>query len=180
MWRQWTTSDCPCLHFYEAKLCLRKFTLVLFFSEDTPLHKSAGNGHIEICRPLVDSNADVGTSFASMCFLQYTPLHKSAENGHLEICRLLVESKADVALRDRCISSPPSHHLSLTIYLAEMATLHSNGPSTTTKPTLLHTCAASAHRNDALCRLAAVRNKTILFGVAAAGCITFYLPSSLE
>jgi hypothetical protein len=30
-----------------------------------------------------------------------------------------------------------------------MARLHSNTPSTTTRPTLLHTCAVSAPRNDA-------------------------------
>jgi hypothetical protein len=65
----------------------------------------------------------------------------------------LVESKADVAARDRCFSPPPSHHLSLTICLAAGVALHSNAPSLTTKPTLLHTCAASARRNDALPRL---------------------------
>jgi hypothetical protein len=46
-------------------------------------------------------------------------------------------------------SPPPSHHLLLTICLAAVAALHSNGPSTKTKPTLLHTCAASARCNDA-------------------------------
>ena len=86
-------------------------------------------------------------------FRHQTPLHDSAYFGHLEVARLLVESKADVAARDRCFSPPPSHHLSLTICLAAMAKLHSNLPSTTTKPTLLHTCAASARRNDALPRL---------------------------
>ena len=60
----------------------------------------------------------------------------------------MVESKADVAA-SRCFSPPPSHHLSLTIRLAAGATLHSNGPSTGTKPTLLHTCAESALLNDA-------------------------------
>jgi hypothetical protein len=61
----------------------------------------------------------------------------------------LVESKADVAARTRCFSPPPSHHLSLTICLAAKVTLHSNTPSTATKPRLLHTCAASARHNDA-------------------------------
>ncbi len=70
-------------------------------------------------------------------FSQATPLHSSAFYGQLEVVRLLVESKADVAARDRCFSPPPSHHLSLTICLAAMATLHSNGPSTGAKPTLL-------------------------------------------
>ncbi len=84
-----------------------------------------------------------------LSFSQRTPLHQSVLNGRLEVTRLLVKSKADVAARDRCFSPPPSHHLSLTICLAAVATLHSNGPSPTTKPTLLHTCAASARRHDA-------------------------------
>ncbi len=110
--------------FYEAKLCLRKLILLLFFS-------------------------------------QWTPLHHSAFYDRLEICRLLVESKADVAARDWCFSPPPSHHLSFTICLAAVAALHSNWPSATTDSTLLHTCAASARRNDAPPRPAALlRNKT--------------------
>jgi hypothetical protein len=57
------TSNCPPLHyyhcFYEAKLCLRKLILLLFFSQDTPLHESARNGYLEICRLLLQCNADV-------------------------------------------------------------------------------------------------------------------------
>jgi hypothetical protein len=119
MWRRRPTGNCPALNyycFYEAKLCMRKLILLLFFS-------------------------------------QFTPLHYAADNDHLEVARLLVESKADVAARGgrsrRCFSPPPSHHLSLTICLAAVVGLHSNWPSTTTEPTLLHTCAASARRNDA-------------------------------
>ncbi len=44
---------------YEAKLWLRKFILLLFFSDYTPLHESAAKGHLEICRLLVESKADV-------------------------------------------------------------------------------------------------------------------------
>ena len=119
IWRQRTWGNCRrpdhyCC-FYEANLCLRKFILLLSFS---------------------------------LC----TPLHLTAFNGHLEICRLLVKSKADVAAKDRCFSPPFSRHLSLTIYLAAVVGLHSNVRSTATKPTSLHTCAASARRNDALLR----------------------------
>ncbi len=100
-------------------------------------------------------------------FSQYTALHDSAEFGRLEVTRLLVESKADVAARSRCFSPPPSHHLSLTICLAALASLHSTKPSATlpapatTQPALLHTCAASARPNDApprLLRASAPRN----------------------
>jgi hypothetical protein len=92
----------------------------------------------------------------SLYFSQNTPLHHSAAIGELEVTRLLVESKADVAAENKCFNPPPSHHLSLTICLAAVATLHSNAPSTRTKPTSLHTCAASARPNDALSRAAAV------------------------
>ena len=102
------------------------------------------------------------------------PLHHSAANGHLEVCRLLVESKADVAASDRCFIPPPSHHLSLTICFAVLATLHSDMPSTTTRiPMWLHTCAASARRNDALPRLLRPSPPTVnkvLLRVAAAVC----------
>ena len=100
-------------------------------------------------------------------FSQCTALHWSALEGCLEVCRLLVESKADVAVRDRCFSPPPSHHLSLTICLAALA-LHSDSPSTSTKPTSLHTCAASARLNDAPPRAAAAAIKAVLVRVAAA------------
>ena len=130
MWTRRTTSICRplllLLFFYEEKLCLRKLILLLFFS-------------------------------------QSTPLHWSAHCGHLEVCRLLVESKADVAAMDKCFSPPPSHHLSLTICLAAVATLHSNAPSPAKKPALLHTCAASALLNDAPPRAAVARIERLLF-----------------
>jgi hypothetical protein len=103
-----------------------------------------------------------------LSFSQDTPLHYSAARGRLEVTRLLVESKADVAARDMCFSPPPSHHLSLTIGLAAVAGLHSNGPSAAKKPTSLHTCAASALLNDAPPRAAAAQIKSVLLGVAAA------------
>jgi ankyrin repeat protein len=99
-------------------------------------------------------------------FSHHTPLHFSAARGRLEVTRFLVESKADVAA-SRCFSPPFSHHLSLTICLAAMAKLHSNAPSTATKPTSLHTCAASARRNDAPPRLSN-KKKLLLVLVAAA------------
>ena len=86
-------------------------------------------------------------------YSHFAPLHLSALAGHLDVTRLLVESNADVAAYDMCFSPPPSHHLSLTICLAAVAKLHSNAPSATTKTALLHTCAASARRNEAPPRL---------------------------
>jgi hypothetical protein len=50
------------------------------------------------------------------------------------------------------LQPPPSHHLSLTIFLADSATQRLNALSTAAKPTWLHTCAASARLNNALSR----------------------------
>jgi hypothetical protein len=111
-------------------------------------------------------------------FRQATPLICSAFFGHLEVSRLLVESKADVAARSRCFSPPPSHHLSLTICLAAGATLHSKTPSARTKPTLLHTCAASALLNDAPPRAAAAQIKTVLVRRGGGG--TFFSTSHCQ
>ena len=43
----------------QNKLCLRLLTLSLFFSQRTPLHISASLGNFEICRLLLQSNADL-------------------------------------------------------------------------------------------------------------------------
>ncbi len=109
----------------------------------------------------------MGKLILLLSFSQGTPLHDSAYHGHLEVTRLLVESKADVAARNRCFSPPPSHHLSLTICLAAGAKLQSKAPSASTKPTSLHTCAASVLLNDAPPRAAAAQIKTVLVRVAA-------------
>jgi hypothetical protein len=43
--------------FYEAKLCLRKLILLLFFRHRTPLHCSAFHGRLEVCHLLVESKS---------------------------------------------------------------------------------------------------------------------------
>jgi hypothetical protein len=82
-------------------------------------------------------------------FSQRTPLILSAYFGVKETCRVLVASKADVAARDWCRSPWRARNLTLTPCVAATAKLHSKSPSTTTRPTLLHTFAVSAPRNDA-------------------------------
>ncbi len=127
-----------------------------------------GNCPPPLSAPHLFSSFSCGKIILLLSFSENTPLHWSAMQGQLEMCRLLVESKADVAARARCFSPPPSHHLSLTICLAALAQLHSDTPSTATKPTLLHTCAASARLNDAPPRAAAAAIKAVLVRVAAA------------
>jgi hypothetical protein len=56
-------SNCPLppstFHLFSPFLCT-KLILLLFFSQDTPLHNAAQKGHLEICRLLLQCNADVG------------------------------------------------------------------------------------------------------------------------
>ncbi len=84
--------------FYEAKVCLRKLILLLPFSRCTPLHKAAADGHLEVCRLLLQfqSSRPVGDmDFASFGLQRRraTPLHYSAEKGHLEVCRFLLQKQ---------------------------------------------------------------------------------------
>ena len=99
--------------------------LFVFISFQTPLHLSAQKGHIETCRVLLQSNADVHArdkkcaplsnpldTVSRSCthpqlkstelillflFSQHTPLHYAALDGHHEVCRLLSLSLPGVA-----------------------------------------------------------------------------------
>ena len=51
-----STDDVMTLMFHEPKLCL---LIYLFFSRMTPLLWSAAKGHTEICRLLLENEADV-------------------------------------------------------------------------------------------------------------------------
>ena len=64
IWRRTTPTDSNCPH--APCFCLRKFILLPFFSQFTSLHRSAFNGHIEVCRLLVESKADVAAR--TKCF----------------------------------------------------------------------------------------------------------------
>ena len=74
---------------------------ILRFSEDinpkngrpgmTPLHMAAFNGHIEICKIILDKIVDKNPKDNS----DWTPLHKAAGNGHVEVCKLILEKVAD-------------------------------------------------------------------------------------
>jgi hypothetical protein len=82
-------------------------------------------------------------------FSRNTPLMYSAAGGSVETCRVLVASKADVAAREWYRSPWRARNLPLTPCVAAAAELHSDTPSTSTRPTLLHTLTVSARRNDA-------------------------------
>ena len=50
---------------------MRKFILLLFYRQRTPLHYSAGNGLVEVARLLLQCNADVEAKDDVYC----PPLH---------------------------------------------------------------------------------------------------------
>ena len=74
---------------------------IMRFSEDinpkngrpgmTPLHMAAFNGHIEICKIIIDKIVDKNPKDNS----DWTPLHKAAGNGHVEVCKLILEKVED-------------------------------------------------------------------------------------
>ena len=57
-----------------------------------PLHWSSRKGNEELCRLLLEHNADVNTQDEG----GYTPLHWSSRKGNEELCRLLLEHNANV------------------------------------------------------------------------------------
>ena len=52
----------------------------------TPLHKTAENGHLEICQLIIENVNDKNPTD----FFKSTPLHKAAANGYVEICQLIM------------------------------------------------------------------------------------------
>ena len=57
----------------------------------TPLHRAAENGHVEVCKIIMDSIADKNPKAGN----GRTPLHVASENGHLEVCKLIVAQVSD-------------------------------------------------------------------------------------
>jgi ankyrin repeat protein len=63
----------------------------------TPLHETSTNGHLNVFEILLDDGADMNAKTNA----QSTPLHGASEGGHLEVVRTLLERGADVRLRNR-------------------------------------------------------------------------------
>ena len=62
----------------------------------TPLHWCARKGNENLCRLLLEHNADVNIQDT----WGYTPLHLCAREGNENLCRLLLEHNADVNIQD--------------------------------------------------------------------------------
>ena len=57
----------------------------------SPLHESAQDGYVDVCRLLLESRAEADKTNIE----GRTPMHMSADQGHDEVCRLLHQSRAD-------------------------------------------------------------------------------------
>jgi ankyrin repeat protein len=68
----------------------------------TPLHLAASEGHLDICRMLLERNADVHVHDGN----GDTPLHLAASSRHLEIACILLKYNAEVNSRNKDGSTP--------------------------------------------------------------------------
>jgi hypothetical protein len=68
----------------------------------TCLINAARNGHLDICRLLIDKGAQVNAKDSIGC----TPLHLAAWKGHIEILRPLCDRGADIEARNQDGSRP--------------------------------------------------------------------------
>ncbi len=81
--------------------------------ECSPLHHSAVKGDIDICRLLLQSNADLEAKNWDL----WTPLHASAEYGHPDICRLLLQRNANLEVKTKGGLWTPLHYSSASGHL---------------------------------------------------------------
>ena len=75
------------------------------FYDATPLHEASFEGHLQICRVLLQHHAPVD----SRARRGETPLHLASYQGHHEVARLLLEFHADVSAVETDIKSTPLH-----------------------------------------------------------------------
>ncbi|XP_069700269.1 26S proteasome non-ATPase regulatory subunit 10-like [Periplaneta americana] len=142
----------------------------------TPIQAAAAHGHLDMCRFLIESGANVNTydSLAGLSPLlaaagknyldiatllldaganvnaknkfNKTPLHIAAQKGHLEICRLLIERGAEVNTRDRDLNTA-LHIAALRNHLDVVQLLVEKGSDLTAKNIFGQTPRAAASRN---------------------------------
>jgi len=97
----------------------------------TCLMIAASNGHLDICRLLIDKGVQMEAKDSN----GNTPLHFAAANGHLEIVRLLCDHGADVEARNKW-GMRPLHwaayrgHISIVKELIEVKNVEINARDT--------------------------------------------------
>ena len=121
----------------------------------TPLHSAAQNGHLEVCRLIMNNVIDRNPKDQR----GVTPLHLAAYGGHLEVCRHIMESNRDFCEplknpKDRWGQTPlhraaDSGHLEVCLLIFEY--VQDKNPRDTQGYTPLHIAAERGHLE--ICRL---------------------------
>jgi ankyrin repeat protein len=62
------------------------------------LHEAANNGHLDVCRLLLDKGAEMNRIGGGY---KETALHRAARHGRMSVLQLLVGRGANVTLRDK-------------------------------------------------------------------------------
>ena len=75
------------------------------FYDATPLHYASFEGHLQICRVLLQHHAPVDSRNRT----GETPLHYASRKGHHEVARLLLQFHADVNAVNRDFKYTPLH-----------------------------------------------------------------------
>ena len=86
-------------------------------TQETPLHRAADNGHIEVVRILLDHGAYINAQDALGC----TPLHLATMKDDAEIVELLLDKGADVNVKDNHDLTASDHALG---HIAELFRRH--------------------------------------------------------
>ena len=79
-----------------------------FTGEETPLHLTSQEGHVDVSRLLIEHGADAAAQSKD----RTTPLHRASFWGHVDVARLLIEHGADVAAQNKD-GMTPLHETSL-------------------------------------------------------------------
>jgi ankyrin repeat protein len=117
---------CPSIsaHFFISTSHASHFVPFDLISDQTPLHKSARNGHADLCQMLVLAGCNVNAKSAlnmyssvRSCLMlraspfrflvsDRTPLHDAALKGCVNVCTLLVNAGAVVDAKDSGCGCP--------------------------------------------------------------------------
>jgi len=73
-----------------------------FTGEETPLHLTSREGHVDVSRLLIEHGADAAAQSKDGT----TPLHRSSFWGHVDVARLLIEHGADAAAQSKDGTTP--------------------------------------------------------------------------
>ena len=89
-------------------------------SNDTPLHRASGGGHVEFARSLLKYGADA----SALDKKKSTPLHLASRGGHVDVVLVLLEHGADASVQDKNKSTPlhlasRSGHVDVVLVLLE-------------------------------------------------------------